>query len=219
MPENYRILSLDGGGIRGALAAQILSRLNEERPEFLGSVDMFAGTSTGAILAVTLAMGLGPEEILSLYRNDGPKIFRPKFRSRIPWLGMLFFAKYATKARYDALYRIIGDRALGDLHKSVLISTFLLNDENDPKPKPATSRKSRWKAKFFHNLEPAEGGSDYRGLKAVDVVMRSSAAPLYFPIYQNYVDAGVVANNPSVCALAQGWTKRLRRRKTNRLFF
>ena len=33
--------------------------------------------------------------------------------------------------------------------------------------------------------------------------MRSSAAPLYFPIYQNYIDGGVVANNPSVCALSQ----------------
>ncbi len=58
-----------------------------------------------------------------------------------------------------------------------------------------------WKPKFFHNFE--EPGSTDRDQLVVDVAMRSCSAPTYFPIYQGYVDGGVVANNPSMCALAQ----------------
>ena len=201
---NYRILSLDGGGIRGVLTARLLEAIETKRPGFLESVDLFAGTSTGAILATTLAMGKPPATIVQLYREQGPAIFRARIKSSIPFLSMLFFAKYGTKPRYDALHSVIGDLTLGEIKKGLFISTFLLDDDNDPKPKPLGPKpRSRWKAKFFHNFAPASGGADYRPLKALDVVMRSSAAPLYFPIYQNYIDGGVVANNPSVCALSQ----------------
>ena len=57
-----------------------------------------------------------------------------------------------------------------------------------------------WKPKFFHNFEgPQSDGAQ----KIADVALRSSAAPTYFPVYQGYVDGGVVANNPSMAALAQ----------------
>ena len=57
-----------------------------------------------------------------------------------------------------------------------------------------------WKAKFFQNFESDPGDRDEL---VVDVAMRTSAAPTFFPMYQGYVDGGVVANNPSMCALAQ----------------
>jgi patatin-like phospholipase/acyl hydrolase len=57
-----------------------------------------------------------------------------------------------------------------------------------------------WKAKFFHNF-PGKGSDGC--LRLVDVALRSSAAPFYFPSYQGYVDGFVVANNPSMCALTQ----------------
>ncbi len=57
-----------------------------------------------------------------------------------------------------------------------------------------------WKAKFFHNFS----GDDFDAAeRIVDVALRSSAAPTYFPVYQGYVDGFVVANNPSMCAIAQ----------------
>ena len=71
----YRILSLDGGGIRGVLTARLLERLAAAHPEFLPSVDLFAGTSTGALLAVALAKGRTPAELVQLYRKNGPRIF------------------------------------------------------------------------------------------------------------------------------------------------
>ena len=65
----------------------------------------------------------------------------------------------------------------------------------------ADPSKRHWKPKFFHNLE--RGGSKDGGELVVDVALRTSAAPTYFPSYQGYVDGGVVANNPTMAALAQ----------------
>jgi len=78
----------------------------------------------------------------------------------------------------------------------VLISAFDLDNHPDYPAIPRT-----WKAKFFHNFP---GPDSDAGEKVVDVAIYTAAAPTYFPIYHGYIDGGVVAGNPSVCALAQG---------------
>ena len=52
----YHILSIDGGGVRGLVACVILERLEAAHPGFLDQVDLFAGTSTGAIVALGMAV-------------------------------------------------------------------------------------------------------------------------------------------------------------------
>ena len=66
--SHYRVLSLDGGGIRGLLTAVILERLEAANP-FLSHVDLFAGTSTGGILALGLAAGYSPTERLNYMKS------------------------------------------------------------------------------------------------------------------------------------------------------
>src|SRR5712692_6382574 len=66
---SYRILSIDGGGIRGLFAAVLLDRLSQRVPFFLDSVDLAAGTSTGGIIALGLALGLKPSDLVSLYKE------------------------------------------------------------------------------------------------------------------------------------------------------
>jgi patatin-like phospholipase/acyl hydrolase len=64
----YGVLSLDGGGLRGLITARLLDRLNSN-PKISGwldSVDLCAGTSTGGILALGLAIGKSPNEICDL---------------------------------------------------------------------------------------------------------------------------------------------------------
>ncbi|MEI6243359.1 MAG: patatin-like phospholipase family protein [Chlamydiota bacterium] len=63
--EDFHILTFDGGGIRGAFTAQILAMLDEEL-DFLKDVDLFAGTSTGSIIAYGLAYGLTPKKLVEL---------------------------------------------------------------------------------------------------------------------------------------------------------
>jgi hypothetical protein len=82
-----------------------------------------------------------------------------------------------------------------------LIPAFDLDNSQDPETdRHAADYVRSWKPKFFHNFP----GPDSDGEQLVaDVAMRTSAAPTFFPTYQHYIDGGVVANNPSMAALAQ----------------
>jgi patatin-like phospholipase/acyl hydrolase len=193
----YPILSLDGGGVRGVLTARLLERVEQERPSFLPQVKLFAGTSTGAILAVGLANGLTPTKLVSMYRTHAKDIFHSTPPHQFLTLGSLIGAKYTTQERFNVFQEYFPDVTLGQLQSKVLIVTFQLDSLNPIAPDPSPPR--RWQGKFFHNYE----GSPYLDQKALDVIMRSSAPPVYFPVYQGFIDGGVIANNPSMCALAQ----------------
>jgi patatin-like phospholipase/acyl hydrolase len=202
--SSYRILSLDGGGIRGVLSARLLQKIVDSVPAFLEKVDLYAGTSVGAINAVGLAAGLPPAKLVELYQQKGRVIFHDTLLHEVGDLWGATGAKYTTKGRLDGIEPTIGEGTLGDLPKRVLVTTFELDSRNPIAPE-RTDKPQRWKAKFFHNFQLDNDGKDNPDLdqKAIDVVLRSSAAPTYFPIYQGFVDGGVVANNPSMCALAQ----------------
>jgi patatin-like phospholipase/acyl hydrolase len=191
----YHILSLDGGGIRGLLTAVMLERLEAARPGFLAKVDLFAGTSTGGILALGLAAGRTPSQARELYEEQGRQVFADSPFDNLSDLGHALGAQYNNEALREVLTAQFGDLTLGDLPRRVLISAFDLDNGPDTPPPLRT-----WKPKFFHNFPGPD--SDGRE-RVVDVAMRTSAAPSYFPIYQGYIDGGVVAGNPSMAALAQ----------------
>ena len=76
MPPAYKILSIDGGGIRGVFPAAFLAKLEDHLDAPLASYfDLIAGTSTGGIIAIALGLGLTAKEILKLYEEQGPAIF------------------------------------------------------------------------------------------------------------------------------------------------
>ncbi|MFM8320561.1 MAG: patatin-like phospholipase family protein [Chloroflexota bacterium] len=193
--SRYRILSLDGGGIRGVLTVVLLERLEQLHPTFLQQIDLFAGTSTGGLLALGLAAGKTPAAIRRLYETQGRQVFADSLFDDVRDLGHLIGAQYSLAPLKDALTELFGDLTLADLPRRVLISAFDLDN------RPADPRQYRsWKAKFFHNFPGAESDGAAR---VVDVALYTAAAPTYFPTYQGFIDGGVVAGNPSVCALAQ----------------
>lgn len=195
MDIRYRVLSFDGGGIRGLLASRLLERIAAERPGWLDAVDLLAGTSTGAILATAIAAGLEPATISRIYSERGREVFEETIWD-LTDVDRILRADYRNEGLKAALTQTFGSRTLGDLKCKVVISTFDLDSGQ------VTGEGVRsWKAKFFHNFE--EPDSTDRDQLLVDVLMRSCAAPTYFPIYQGFIDGGVVANNPSMCALAQ----------------
>lgn len=196
---SYRILSLDGGGIRGVLTIHLLKRLEAAQPGFLDQVDLVSGTSTGGILALAIAAGLTLDEALSLYKEKGFQVFEDSLWDNLKDITNFRGAQYGNEGLAQALQEEFGGMTLGELKKRVVISAFDL----DNNAFEATVTRS-WKPKFFQNY-PGPGSDE--GERVVDVALRTSAAPTFFPIYQGYVDGGVVANNPSMCALAQAINK------------
>jgi patatin-like phospholipase/acyl hydrolase len=199
----YRILSFDGGGVRGVLTARLLHRIAEKAPGLLDNVDLLAGTSTGAIIAASLAVGNNPATIVDLYLSKAEFIFHTDFFHSVGHLWGLNGSKYSTENRKQILQDHLGSKLLGEIAQKILIPTFELDSQNLLSPADPEPRK--WKAKFFHNyaIDNDNTANPDTTHRLVDVVVRSSAAPVFFPIYQGFIDGGVVANNPSMCALAQ----------------
>ena len=190
----YKVLSIDGGGIRGLIPVRILERLEVHHPGIVQEFDLFAGSSTGAVLAGGFAFGLKARYMRQMYQSFGSEVFSDSLWDDILDLKYILGADYKIENLQSLLERVIGDTKLGQLSKKVLIATYDLKDDTRDPP--------RWKPKFFHNFPDSKGDEDER---LVDVVIRSAAAPVYFPVYQGYVDGGVAAINPSTCALAQAF--------------
>ncbi|MGQ0510001.1 MAG: patatin-like phospholipase family protein [Betaproteobacteria bacterium] len=193
----YRILSLDGGGVRGLLTTILLARIGEAlgSDSWLNKADLLAGTSTGGLIALGIARGLSLPALRALYEEQGEEIFDDSWIDDLTDIGKIAGADYGGENRERVVKAALGaGTRLRDLGKRVLIPSFDLdNEDGDP-------RRRRWKAKLFHNFPGA--GTDGAEL-AYKVAMYTSAAPTYFPSYEGYVDGGVYANNPSMCALAQ----------------
>jgi uncharacterized protein len=199
----FRILSFDGGGIRGLLSTVLIQRLIEESfvPDFISSVNMFAGTSTGGLIALGLAAEIPLDEIKNLYLEAGPEIFSEHLFDQIVDLGNLLGAHYSNKVLGRWLHEIFGDKTLGELKRKVIVPAFELDNVGDLQP----GEHRRWKVKIFHNLPNREADND-RLLR--DIALYSCSAPTLFPVTDGFIDGSVVANNPSLCALAQALDRR-----------
>ncbi len=195
----YRILTLDGGGIRGLLSAVLMDELDRRHPDWLSRVDMIAGTSTGGILALALANGMQPAKLAELYYELGPIIFKDNLLDDVRDLGRMIGADYGTKNLRRELEKIFADTRLQDLNKHVLVTAFDLDNEAE------SPEERSWKPKFFHNFP---GGDSDGERHAADVALYSSAAPTYFPSVDGYIDGGVVANHPGMVALSQTQDRR-----------
>ena len=201
----YRIVSIDGGGMRGLISVLLLERLEQRFPRLLAEVDLVAGTSTGGLIALGIAAGLPLARIRSLYEVEGPRIFVDSPFDDLADLGRLLGAEYDEAGLAAVLRGLFGERTLASLSKRVLLPTFDLDNGDDGRYGGRDSSRRRWKAKMLHNFP----GSDSDGDVLVrDAGLRTSAAPTYFPSADGFIDGGVVAANPAACALAQTQDRR-----------
>ena len=200
--RRFRILSIDGGGIRGVFPATLLGELERRhtggRP--IGKYfDLVAGTSTGGILA--LAAGLTAGELQDLYVRRGPEIF-PRLVGGwlgrvIGWLTWPWYlgnACYDRKALREILGETLGDRTIGDAKVRLCVPCF-------------DGRHSEvYVFKTPHH-------PDYRTDRfdpMIRAALATAAAPAYFrPLVEGgytFVDGGVWANNPSMLAVIEALT-------------
>lgn len=199
-----RILCIDGGGILGTFPSAFLAGLEQHlqgRP--IGSYfDLIAGTSTGGIIAIGLAMGLRASELLDLYELRGPEIFG---QGRGPVadfvLGKLRLGRRLLMNKHDAaplrvvLEDVLGDKRIGNAKTRLLI--------------PAWNPVAR-SVYIYKTAHHARLRNDYKSL-AVDAALATAAAPTYFRhhVTQHAVgltDGGTWANNPTALAVVEAIT-------------
>lgn len=164
--------------------ATLVKRLVDRFPNLLEQVDLFAGTSTGSVVALTLASGRTADTLVDFYSIEN---LRSAFS---PARFHLFRPKYSN-ANFKSLLEshFPGQPRLGDLKKhKLVVPSFKLDN----------MRKQDWCPVFSHNFP----GSHHLDELVVDVALRSAAAPTIFPSHQGHVDGGMMANNPSTVAIA-----------------
>ncbi|SDE60917.1 CBASS cGAMP-activated phospholipase [Cellulophaga baltica] len=209
--KKFKILSIDGGGIKGVFPAMFLMLLEDElknrsdgKTKIYQHFDLITGTSTGGIIAIALALGISAKEIYNLYLDNAKEIFGNK--------KPFFFGQI----RNSAHERNFLETLVRNKFKEV-------NSGNDPRLKDCKTdicipiydliqgNPSVLKTKYHPAFE-----RDYH-IPAYQAAMATSAAPTYFDPYtsdyidlngtkkdfSNKVDGGVMANNPTLVALLE----------------
>jgi uncharacterized protein len=215
MGRPMRILSIDGGGIRGIVPGQVLIAL-EKRLKGLSDdptarigdyFDLIAGTSTGGILTCLYLCPdrerptrprFSAEEAVALYFERGAKIFDIPIWHKIASAGGMADERYPASGLEQAAFDYLGDLKLSELIRPCLVTVYDI-----------TRRRT-----FFFTQHDAKR-SESRNFLVRDVARATSAAPTFFEcarvtsmsgVSYPMVDGGIFANNPALCAYAEART-------------
>lgn len=198
MSKPFKILAIDGGGIKGLYSSTILEHLEKKFGNISDYFDLLCGTSTGGLIALGLSLKIPASELSKIYIDNGNEIFPQRWKiigliKQVFWRG-----KYSDEALKKILREVFGEHKIADSENLLCIPSYTYTDARP------------WIFKFDHK----EGKLD-RDNKAlyVDVALATSAAPTYFPLaeisyydYKQFVDGGVWANNPSLVGLLEALT-------------
>lgn len=196
MDVPFKILSIDGGGIKGIYSAIILKELQDEfcnGNPISDYFDLICGTSTGGLIALGLSNNVDISKIIDFYENEGENIF-PNPKGILTNIKQGFWGgKYDNKILKKCLEELFQNKRMKDSNNLLCIPSFNLNT-NCPKV---------WK--FPHK----EGDLSIDGdVKLVDVGLATSAAPTYLPVHEienfgKFIDGGIWANNPTLCGVTE----------------
>ena len=204
MSELVKILSIDGGGIRGVIPAAILSEIERRTQTRTAELfDLIAGTSTGGILALGLAAPSPDDaarpryeatDLAGLYEKEGTRIFDRSLWHRVIALDSLLDEKYEAKGLESVLERYFGETPLSAAVTEVLVTSYELE-----------TRQPWFFARYKAQADPAYD------FPLRFVARATSAAPTFFEPEEltttrphgGLVDGGVFANNPTLCAYVE----------------
>ena len=198
-----KVLSIDGGGIRGLIPALVLCEVEQRTGRRVAELfDFIAGTSTGGIVACTLSLPgddgrprYTARELVGLYETEGPRIFSRGLLKRIFSVEGLVDERYEDDELNAALARYLGDARLRDALVPIMVTAYDIKD----------------RFAFFFRSSRAVADPTY-DFSMVEVARATSAAPTYFEPFEvtdaagartyPLVDGGVFATNPAACAYA-----------------
>jgi len=196
MQKKFRVLSLDGGGVRGYLTIKILENIEKHLNKKEGNdkplgerFDLIVGTSTGAIIGGLLAIGKSAEDIRKLYENDIPIIFgKDMKRNKI---SSFIWSKYKPNALVSKANDYFGTMTFQDVKTDLIVTSV---DITNMKPR-------------FNKSDFSDENDSRSSERLAKAIVASSSAPVYFPVardleHSDYlIDGGLVANNPSMVAM------------------
>ena len=204
MQLQKKLLSIDGGGIRGMIALRVLHKiealLRQQRGQpnlvLADYFDYIGGTSTGGIVAAALSIGMSVDQIEAFYRAEAPSLFSPV---RNPMRRMLF-ARYEAARIADKLKQVFGaDTTLGSARIKTLLMLVMLNASTSS-PWPVSNNPAA-----MYN-DAALGLDSNLNLPLWQLVRASTAAPYFFdpeeilvgPNRYLFYDGGLTSlNNPA----------------------
>ena len=193
-----KILTMDGGGVRGVFHAKFLECLEQHVGAPIGRYfDMIAGTSTGGIIALGIALGMSSASILKLYEDHGALIFpRPRCtllpERVVASLPRIRGAKYDSAPLRQALADTFGPHRLGDATTRVMI--------------PAWHTKTQ-KPCVFKTAHHDRFREDWK-VELTDIAMATAAAPMFLKEHvtannMTFLDGGIWANDPISVAVTE----------------
>jgi uncharacterized protein len=208
--KTFRILSIEGGGMRGIYACEYLLSLakvfNNSRDcayDIGKCFDLIVGTSTGGIIASALFAGIDLKKIRDLYLNEGKDIFPQKFSEKFHEILIDSFfrkdhIKKGSQALKQKLIKIFNDKTIEDVYRERNIRLCI--------PSTNVSRVGAKNFIFKTDHNNSSNGRDNKNLLS-DVCLATSAAPMYLSIAcineTNFVDGGIWANNPVLISILE----------------
>jgi len=212
MPNPFRILSIDGGGLRGIIPAMVLAQIEQDTNKPIWQLfDLIAGTSTGGLLALVLTVpmdsSVAPAQQRAKYSaQDGVELYSTNAATIFPYpppplrhtdLDFLFSARYRASGIESVLQHYAGESRLKEALRPILVTSYDIE----------LSRA------WFFSSEDAKAKPEMYDFPIWQVARATSAAPFYFPPlqletpgpqqYYALVDGGVAANNPAMCAYVE----------------
>lgn len=202
--RNFRILAIDGGGIKGIFPAAFLAELENILPEdhsLSNHFDLITGTSTGGIIALGLAAGLRAQDMLDMYMQNGAKIFP---NSYFGWFKNLFMSRYDSGALEKVLYDTFQNKKIGDANVALCIPSC------DGTHGEVYIYKTPHHPRF--KLDAKE--------KMSTAALATSAAPTFLKIQKHngykFIDGGLYANTPIMVGIVDALSNfKIQRDKIN----
>lgn len=194
------VLSIDGGGVRGVIPLTFLIELEKRSGKRICELfDLIAGTSTGGIIAASLtipsAQGgakYSAKDVRNAYFEYGDTVFHRSLFRFVRTLGGLLAPKYSPRNLERLLYQFMGEAYLHETLTDILVSSYDM----------ASSTPWFFKSSFAKAHRALEDDP-----LLTQVVRATTAAPTYFPPLRMeshcFIDGGVFASNPALCALAE----------------
>jgi patatin-like phospholipase/acyl hydrolase len=197
-----KILSIDGGGIKGLYSAAFLANLEERfGKQVADCFDLIAGTSTGGILALALAAKIPAQKIVDFYKDWGPKIFPYRFKL-LYTIRSLIFSKYNNKTLTEAFKDVFKELRMKDIYDDNSKVALCIPSINAIAGSPCV-----FKTQHHPNLIRDKDHFLWQ------IALATSAAPTFLPLAKIevpnssasnlFVDGGLWANNPSLVALTE----------------